>query len=166
MAKRIKMNFNTNIYKRYLEGESANEIAKSEDCSGVTIRNYLKKQGIKRVLIWSNSKIPQLSISEKAYIAGLLDGEGTISDDRKRINGCWRIRIVNTDKNLMKWLKKTIPTSNIYCSKLKNRKNMYSWTLAKWYSCYSLIKQIYPFLIIKKKKAKILLDNLEEKLSI
>lgn len=118
------------------------------------------------------SDIFTLSENEKNYIAGILDGEGCINKRKtKWKNGeefYWRISISNTCPELIYWLKKKIPQSKIYKNRPPRQNEKQAWTFCifKWYFCYFFIKEIFPFLIVKKKIAKQLLQSIKKRYCI
>ncbi len=99
----------------------------------------------------------QLNISEAAYLAGILDGEGSIGifDRRKTrpnsIRPSLKLSIGNTDKSLMDWICKTTGIGKIEIRTTNNilsNKPMYYWHLNS-ISVLLLLKQLLPYLIIK-----------------
>ncbi len=109
----------------------------------------------------------KLSETEKAYIAGLLDGEGCLTVGRlKPHNGkrehrfICRILVVNTDLTMMLWLQKTVGDGGIYEYKKaggENWKPCHRWYLNGQKSI-ELIRQVYPYLQIKRRQAELLLN--------
>jgi len=104
-----------------------------------------------------------LTPTDAAYIAGIIDGEGTISLTRrhKNENRQLEISIANTEISLLNYLLKTIGTGRItkkrtYCDKhtpsatylVSNRQALY------------LLRQVFPFLrTYKNKRAELVLKN-------
>jgi len=88
------------------------------------------------------------------YLAGFFDGEGSVSlfVDKKSKYKNFKIRIVNTDKYVLDYIKKTFG-GKIYSMKRyhKNHKDKWSWDL-NGKAALPLIKSLYPFCIIKKQK--------------
>ena len=99
-----------------------------------------------------------------AYIAGFIDGEGTVS--LKKNGQRWPtvlpyILITNTNLEILQWIQTTIGMGNIHS---KNRQTLY------WKEAYVLrlqtkdtkdfIKIIYPFLKLKRKQAELILKFL------
>ena len=103
--------------------------------------------------------------TEKAYIAGIIDGEGSIMLQKFHSNEfpapC--VSIASTSLELLKWIKKTVEKGVIISKKNYNpevHKDCYSYVLRRNDAIY-LIKEIYPYLIIetKRKRAKLILKN-------
>ena len=103
--------------------------------------------------------------TEKAYLAGIIDGEGSIMLTRFHKNEypspC--ISISSTDIELLEWVKNTTNTGRIIKKKNYNKeKHLDSYTYRVIYDdALKILKEIEPYLIIKKKKsrAKHILDN-------
>jgi len=109
------------------------------------------------------ARVKNLTMVQRAYIAGLIDGEGYISlCYRKRVrdtvtHNCLHpsVEISNTKKQL-----------SIYCQKQKGKWNAaYRLHISAVNDVYELLKQITPFLIIKKKQAILLMQFCEIRLS-
>ncbi|MDU5106846.1 hypothetical protein [Clostridium sp.] len=103
--------------------------------------------------------------TEKAYIAGIIDGEGSIMLQRFHSNEfpapC--VSIASTSLELLKWIKKTVEKGMIISKKNYNpevHKDCYSYVLRRNDAIY-LIKEIYPYLIIdsKRKHSELILKN-------
>lgn len=103
--------------------------------------------------------------TEKAYIAGIIDGEGSIMLQRFHTNEfpapC--VSIASTSLELLEWIKKTIDKGVIISKKNYNpevHKDCYSYVLRRNDAIY-LIKEIYPYLIIdsKRKRAELILKK-------
>lgn len=112
-------------------------------------------------------------IESYIYFAGILDGEGNfvIARDRKLRQGYLKpkyepgITVVNTSKVLMDWLVENIGGS--YCKRKNNdtanHKDTYSWKIGPK-SFLSELKQVIPFLVIKKHQAELIVKFYEEAL--
>lgn len=104
------------------------------------------------------------SIQELAYLAGIIDGEGSIYiQSRKRVDAIDyfpRFQIVNTDRQLMEWIH-TKFGGNLF---QKNRvKHNPKWRLQyEWFTTRKLMDEllilIIPYLICKKEHALIMIE--------
>lgn len=97
--------------------------------------------------------------TQKAYIAGLFDGEGTIGFYLKKSIGYHRVSlaIYNSDLRVLEWLSTLIPDGKIY----KNRTSphpVYQWQLQKYSTIKDLLIAIKPYLIIKLDQVNLLLS--------
>ncbi len=118
--------------------------------------------------------------TERAYCAGIVDGEGTISmhigkqvskyTGNTVISMVRLVRVTNTNLGLLEWLQKTTGYGNI--SKLwqnphsqydrfrkGNVKPMYAWTVSGK-NMVDFLTQIKSYLIIKPELADLLLESL------
>lgn len=111
------------------------------------------------------STVNNLKETERAYIAGMIDGDGSICKCKNRTNFILKVRIHNSDKILMDWLKNTIGTGNIHylppsieSKGFKHTKTRWTFDISSKVDVLRLLEQIYPYLIIKKQKAGILIN--------
>jgi len=112
--------------------------------------------GIPDVESWSETT--------KAYLAGIIDGEGTIAiirNNRKQKNGKEYfysrpvITVSNTSYILLDYLT-TLGIGGFSSDrrKVENQKQAFQWCLSSVNSVYAVLRVIYPYLTIKKDKAK------------
>jgi len=96
--------------------------------------------------------------TDLAYIAGIVDGEGCISTYlcRKREVVHIKLAISNTSKTLMKYLSNKLDFGFRESKKHINRKQQYRMIFTNK-KAISLIKKIYPYLIIKNPYSKLML---------
>lgn len=105
--------------------------------------------------------------TERAYIAGIVDGEGSVSmclRNTKPKHYDVKVSISNSSKQLIDYLKNLFPLFNIFTQKDKRNKN---WK--RRYELYSsslknikiFLESILPFLIVKKEQARLLLEYIE-----
>ncbi|MDF2883079.1 MAG: hypothetical protein K0R54_3636 [Clostridiaceae bacterium] len=103
--------------------------------------------------------------TEKAYIAGIIDGEGSIMLQKFHSNEfpspC--ISIASTTYELLDWIKSVIRKGVIKQKKNYNsskHKDCYSYIL-KYNDAIKLLEEIYPYLIInsKRKRAELILNK-------
>ncbi len=98
-------------------------------------------------------RIPN-SHTDLAYIAGIVDGEGSIS----RVKGkkSWRICVYNTDLGLIDWLVsfggKFYVRPEMTCG-FKTKKTQYGWQVQRRVDVFELLTAVLPYLRIKKQKA-------------
>ena len=111
--------------------------------------------------------IVNLSMEEIAYLAGIVDGEGTISvhkthGNRKNTNAVPYVSISNTNEALIKWIRSRVGGI------LRTRKPCKShykiaYDLRFYYNrALDLITLIYPYLIVKRNQAHLLLTKYKE----
>lgn len=142
--------------------------------------------GLKHKRMGDEAYIDRLNLSEfeLGYIAGFIDGEGTISVTRQR-NGNYLalhplIRVSGTDKTAVEkmanWLNKSINGPyklNVLEEERRKRnrkwKDYYSFEIRTWLGVFNVLEVIRDKLIIKKKQAELIhelcqiqLDNFGE----
>lgn len=104
-----------------------------------------------------------MNIQEKlAYTAGIVDGEGTIATYRvKNGRGEWGMRpqliVCQKEKEVLFWLQKQWG-GRVYTEKPRLRSGKLYEPCSFWFLYHSkaiaLVKQLYPFLIVKRAEAK------------
>ena len=106
--------------------------------------------------------------TEKAYIAGIVDGEGSIMLTRFHKNQYHSpcISISSTDLELLEWVKNTVRAGKINTKKNyneKKHKNSYTYTII-YDEAIQLLEDIEPYLVIEKKKvrAKLIISKYKE----
>lgn len=113
-----------------------------------------------------------LTATEAAYIAGILDGEGTIvitfREPRKTCreistNLNIQVVVVMTSKETIDWLGATTGTeANVYFTKSRNSKHRSSWA---WRlpigEARELLPQCLPYMVTKKRNAEILIELID-----
>lgn len=107
-----------------------------------------------------------LSTIDFAYIAGIVDGEGTITIGRGRKNYHYNwtynavVGVTNTNLELLNWLRDSTRIGNI-CqnTKILGSKQGYQWNLRS-YEILNFLEYISLFLKIKKEQAKIVTEFL------
>ena len=100
-----------------------------------------------------------------SYMAGIIDGEGSISVDLQRANGkarkhdyySLRLCVVNTNKELMDWLVKTFGGSYYAKAKHERRKECFTYRLFGE-NLLNVIIACYPYFIIKKPQADLAIE--------
>jgi hypothetical protein len=101
-------------------------------------------------------------MQEKAYVAGIIDGEGTVTLTRRHKNETPspNVSIANTNIEMLKWIREKIGCGIIVKrSKRKtNHSTSYVLTLSD-YNALTLLADIKNFLIIKKPHAELILKH-------
>ena len=115
---------------------------------------------------WDNmDSNKNITTENLAYLAGLLDGDGSIT--LKRVNkhkASFKLLIfvANTNMPVLKWIQNKFG-GKIY---VYDRQDGIRKPLGKWHTftnnAYTVLKQIYPYLIIKKEHAKLAINFVEK----
>ena len=94
------------------------------------------------------------------WVAGIVDGEGSISANPGRTNGGWQIvlQVYNTDPRMIVRLKEVTGVGSIYKPRKRERNNlqMYEWKIASRQAVV-VLEWILPYLVTKKPEAEIAL---------
>lgn len=110
------------------------------------------------------------------YMAGIIDGEGCVTIRKvyyqpREYNLKYPMyniicNVANTDKRLLYWIKKNYD-GNIYKYVHKNKryKDAYHWQVARR-KAYIILRKIYPYLVVEKKRAEICMRFQEGALDI
>lgn len=111
----------------------------------------------------SYRKVKNLSREEAAYIAGLVDGEGTLSPTRRHRdeNRQFVISISNTEARLLNYVCRSVGAGRITRKRTSKSTHTPSGTYAiDNRQALDLLQQITPYLrTYKAKRAKLVLDN-------
>lgn len=98
-----------------------------------------------------------------AFIAGVFEGEGSISISslggkswNKRTDYSLKVRISNTDRNLLDWIVDNYG-GKIYKSTTVNNKIVWAWSVHTQ-KAENFLNTMMPYLICKKERAKIALE--------
>lgn len=104
-------------------------------------------------------KCKQLTKTQAAYIAGILDGEGCITLSRSGKYLRPLVSVVNTKKELLEYLVTSTGLGKVLVSKRPSKTSNipYRWQIWSKQSSLFLI-QVLPFLVIKKQQAILLLN--------
>jgi hypothetical protein len=106
-----------------------------------------------------------LTVTDAAYLAGLIDGEGSIAVNRTRTGaaakGCKRgfayrssVTIAMTDLPVLEWVQATTGVGKICTKKVYGAHRKPAWTWAAWsIEASALLQQVLPYLKIKGPQA-------------
>ena len=109
--------------------------------------------------------------TERAYVGGIIDGEGhvefkwvnRIRRDRKGTPTyrtlIVRLEVPQVDKRLIDYL---IEVTKEGTRDIKRYQDQHRWRVG-YHGVYRVLKQVYPYLIVKKEKAKQLIDHYDKK---
>ena len=112
--------------------------------------------------------IDKTSECKLAYIAGLVDGEGYITlYYTKQGYFAPSVNVCMTSIKCINFLQGTTNMGTISRRKLRetHNKQQYVWVVAKRFDIYSLLRALYPYLILKKRHADVLLEFIERRIN-
>lgn len=155
-----------NSYERV----SIKELALLTGHSRGAVAGKMRELGLKKK-IGNIVRFKEVNLTERdmAYIAGLVDGEGTVTirkaTGRKgAVEYHPYIRISNTSKELMDWLEQKLNFPNVYIAKQKTRAGtpMYIFNI-RGMSFYKFFRELEPYLIIKRRRMRVMLLWIESR---
>ena len=115
--------------------------------------------------------------TERAYVAGIIDGEGCIEfkwadrirRDRKGTPTyrtlIVRLEVPQVDKRLIDWLMEITKEGTRDIKRYPSHptwNDQHRWRVG-YHGAYRVLKQVYPYLIVKKQKAKLVIDHYDKK---
>lgn len=110
-------------------------------------------------------KTNEMTVAQAAYLAGLVDGEGSIIATHRNNEGrhTWRLQVANTQTNLLEWCIEATGVGTIVTSQ---RRASEKHQLGSWWQCYSwnaydVLRQISPYMIIKRDLALRMMAELD-----
>lgn len=101
-----------------------------------------------------------LSVADAAYIAGFIDGEGTVMLI-SRANGSvgLLVTVANTKRPVMDWLTETVGVGRTHTRSERNPKHAAGyWWQASGEAAASVLTQIRPYLKVKHEQAQLGMD--------
>ena len=109
------------------------------------------------------STVRPMTIAEAAWLAGFFDGEGSLVvrlGERRGACAC-RLSIPNTDHAALVYIQKITGAGGIGKKYLRgsNHKAQWTWALNSQRSVVDVLKQMLPFLVVKRAAALDFLDN-------
>lgn len=129
-----------------------------ETIAAMRARALLMQYNSRRTYALQPITIKELSSNEWAYVAGLVDGEGSIAIRRDQA----QISIYNCYLPLMKFLSKSIG-GNYRVAHRNGRTPNYCWNIGGAKNIDRALARLLPFLIIKREKAVEVLAWLHKK---
>ena len=150
------------LEQKYLkENLTSRKIAKM--CGVTSITWFVRKFGLKKNNNPIKSQIGKLPKWKCAYLAGCIDTDGCIHVKAKDdLTGKGEVEVANTNLHFLQNLQGMI--NGGYLGMYKRRKH-YLWCHRLCFrinECRDLLPQIIPFLVIKKEKAEVLLQRIQE----
>lgn len=169
MEKKKFFNLKKKIYVgKENEKKSRNKIieSKSDSLNKISLNNILDNKINNNLKI----EIEKITNEDKAYIAGFLDGDGSLLT--QIVKGSYKygftirysIQFVQSKKNhnIMLWLKSRLSVGNIRIRK----DNISEYAITGKYAVALIIKVLLPYLKIKKELGYLILKIIEEDCNI
>jgi len=107
----------------------------------------------------TGSKAKSLTTTQAAYLAGVIDGEGSIFLYERSGASAMRITVANTNRDLLEWCLLTAGVGSIVVKASSNPKHEHSgmW-LCNSQAAASVLEQVVKYLTIKKEQARMAID--------
>jgi len=102
-----------------------------------------------------------LKEAEKAYLAGIIDGEGTVTLARNRKNETPSpsVTVANNNLELLEWIKGLVGGTIISKKKHKaHHSDSYAWAMRSD-KAIQLLKDVRQYLIVKKPQADLIINK-------
>ena len=150
------------IIKLRRENKTLQEISTITGITRPGLATFLSKKKInKRDIV--DEAIDKLKETELAYIAGIVDGEGSIiisklkpNINKGEINFRYQLfcKVINTDKRMIDWLANKTQTKSYKDFRNKDSPNSRNTFSIHWpvNTTILLLDKIYPYLVIKKEQ--------------
>jgi hypothetical protein len=101
--------------------------------------------------------------TEWAYLAGMVDGEGTIWYHRAR--NTYRLFVYNTNAEVILWIGQRFGGSIGRRQVSRGYLPAYVWTATRMRDVQAILQGMLPYMIIKRNKALVALTALQARLS-
>lgn len=104
----------------------------------------------------------ELPETDKAYLAGLIDGEGCLYVKAAESGGVIvRLDVVsNTNQKVIAWVEKKLrPYCRVYCQSKLGRKKKIRRVVLHNRRAVLFLREVFPYLVIKKDRAQMLLKG-------
>lgn len=149
------------------------EIAKSKKTSSTTVRRWLQEYGIPIKRPYTSYVKLGLSTVESAYLAGYLDGDGTINvglstniKSKTGIANHYDVSLISKNKEYIEKLRQMVGgkvRSFVYHDS-REKKEGYRLMFANQASALAFLEQINPYLILKKEQARFMIAFLKDRI--
>ena len=108
-----------------------------------------------------------MTSEEAAWLAGFIDGEGTISSymaGKNRAYKTWVISVPNTHRGSLDRCQEITGVGSVVMKKEAhgNRRTQYQWRVNPKQDVASILDQILPYLIVKREQAEACLADIRQ----
>ena len=138
-------------------GHSLQDLAKRYGVIVASLQQGFKRHGFNGY--YEHGVIKSLDVPTIAYLAGLLDGEGTINISLAHQKHFFlTVAITGINRALMDWFKDTVGGYIRTANRAKiGHQTCYSWTLCSIQAA-NFLKLLLPYLRLKKKQAELAIE--------
>lgn len=157
------------IHERLQRGESLGAIAREMGLSNssnlykVMMNRYgYKAEDIRYRAVWASTlDLSAASATDLAYLAGIIDGEGTILHQAAgRSTPIWTVKFNMTDRPLVEWVHSFGGTFNVRPPAKPGHKEQYAWAVNRQLDVLTFLEAILPYLRVKRARAEEALADL------
>lgn len=153
----------------YRAGVNVWDLARRHRCDSSTVSQVLKENGVfglgeqrrrearrgPRPHLWTSAKRPEITDTTWAYMAGLFDGEGTLSHEapgpRQRLG--WRVAIAQlASTGLCEWIRETLGCGSVTNHRGARINEMGNWRSAAQLDVLFFLRGVEPYVRIKRTK--------------
>ncbi len=113
-------------------------------------RRFGYKAGHAEGFMWPATLTLPDDVAVRAYIAGLIDGDGSIA---LRADGYWAVLVGMTDEPVIDWLASFGGRKSRPYSPKGNRQTVWQWGVHRRRDVIHLLEAIRPYLIVKASRA-------------
>ena len=140
--------------------------------SASAIRNKAKRLGVQNNAHHHHvipTRLPKISKDDWNYIAGFVDGEGSITySSTSSTRTQYRIQIANSDEMVIRWIHSKLEIGKVRINKPRKQQHLHSFILniERQGDVWGFLVAIMPYLRVKKLKAEIVLKELINRFKI
>jgi len=144
------------IQSRVSSGETVSSIAADLNVHKSALYKRLKRKGVELGRQGWSSTLTLPDQTDRAYIAGIIDGEGSIMLAKGK---WWHVKVGMTDRPVIEWLASHGGTFQVQ-PRRPPRKEAYTWTVARNRDVQTLLLGVLPYLHVKQALAERVLHEL------
>ena len=156
--------------RELVKTHSIREIAEILERTCSSVKHKLQRLNIPLSLeaTYGKNYSLQLSETEKAYLAGFLDGDGMIGfhiSFRKKFRLRPEVKFSNTDKRVIDWILQKISFMHEVSDDPhdERHKRRYHALIRGPLGCRAILRELLPYLIVKREAAEMLLKYCESR---
>jgi len=174
LFKKLPMPSKEELKRLYLkENKTPYRIGEIFKVSSNTVRRWLKTCEIPIKRPYISLVKTELSETQKAYLAGYLDGDGTITagffknkKSRRGLNPMKEVSLISIHKNFILKLQRMIggEVKTFIYEDTRSKKEGYKLVFSNQASALAFLKAIVPYLILKQQQAELMIRYLTTRL--
>lgn len=104
----------------------------------------------------------EIAVVDAVYLAGIIDGEGSVMIQAKRNTVSIRVSVTNTYKPLIEWIRDITGLGGVYGGRIATERHAKRWD---WWcdneGAESLLRQIQPYMKVKAAQAALAIETQE-----